>query len=900
MPIEALRPATTRLIGSAQVLTDPSSVVKELIDNALDARATSISVEIATNTIDVIQVRDNGHGIAPDDRAMVCRRYCTSKIRSFDDLRRVGGSVLGFRGEALASLAEMSGSLSVMTRVEGEACAVNLKIGRAGEVEGTEKASHPVGTTIRATDFFKGIPVRRQAALKHSVRYLAKIKRTMQAYALCRPAVRLSLKVLKAKNDKGNWVYAPKQGAGVEDAALKVVGRDCAAQCSWLVLESYGFTMQAFLPKQDVDSAKISGIGQFLSVDSRPVSATRQTLKKVVSIFKEKLRKANSKPDSVKDPFLYLNVVCPPDSYDPNVEPAKDDVLFDNEANVLAAAEELFLACYPQVPLETAQSSPGVQPREASTPTESQPVIEVFEDESNVTHTSAGGRRAWRSNMYGHDEEDTVVADDRPHSVQEDDGDAEQNARSVEVSNPWIIAKMTTSAPKKRPTSLNNGQLMTPLRERSGAEINSSSPVRAASHMQSRIQTPFTPQPSPSAANIGPGSSQGESLHQIIQRPASPQPHHGVSDDEVSLLSARQSSIQSRNDFVTARELTLGTALHAIPEAASRPHRPAPSKQPKDVNRPLKSSLNDASDVWFKISSSSQPLRQRGPPGKRGRPVGAQPFWTPRSQAYDAADALIDRITSSDTRNNRDIRDFVTAGELVAAGPRWSDEHSTVAGTEDADMLLQPPSPHARERGSSSVTSAASPVSRRLRRVPGSPEAMVDEIDAEFQRHLVGARVRPRPALAEDLQHTVSTSIESGAQARDEQHTDAPQRKRRRTADGGLQRSKSANLPLERVPAKFRVQDLTLKAPAFTNSISEGLQRLDTATNRVDWHLPPDTAFNAFAIPPTPSELQAWTVRLTASLNGLFPNQEVEGSLGQVLSAAVSQHMNDYLAVDSA
>lgn len=465
MPIEALPPATTRLIGSAQVLTDPSSVVKELIDNALDARATSISVEIAANTIDVIQARDNGHGIAPDDRAMVCRRYCTSKIREFDDLRRVGGSVLGFRGEALASLAEMSGSLSVMTRVEGEACAVNLKIGRAGEVEAQEKASHPVGTTVRAADFFKGIPVRRQAALKHSTRYLAKIKRIMQAYALCRPTVRLSLRVLKAKNDKGNWVYAPKQGAGVDDAAFKVVGRDCAAQCSWSVLESHGFTMQAFLPKSDADSGKISGIGQFLSVDSRPVSGTRETLKKVVTMFKEKLRKGNPKPDNLKDPFLYLNIVCPPDSYDPNVEPAKDDVLFDNEANVLAAAEELFLTCYPQPSLDAARSGLGVQSREASPPMERQKetIIEVFEDTSNVVHTPAGGRRPWRSNMYGHDEEDLAIADDRPHSVQEEDGHTEQNARSVEVSNPWIIAKMTAFAPKKRPTPLNNGQLMTPF-----------------------------------------------------------------------------------------------------------------------------------------------------------------------------------------------------------------------------------------------------------------------------------------------------------------------------------------------------------------------------------------------------------------------------------------------------
>jgi DNA mismatch repair ATPase MutL len=109
--------------------------VKELIDNALDARATAIFVEIAANTIDTVQVRDNGHGIAPEDREFVCRRYYTSKIRDFDELREIGGKWLGFRGEAMASMAEMSGSLSVTTRVDGEPVAALLKIGRNGKIQ---------------------------------------------------------------------------------------------------------------------------------------------------------------------------------------------------------------------------------------------------------------------------------------------------------------------------------------------------------------------------------------------------------------------------------------------------------------------------------------------------------------------------------------------------------------------------------------------------------------------------------------------------------------------------------------------------------------------------------------------------------------------------------------------
>jgi DNA mismatch repair protein MutL len=132
--ISALPPATARQIGSGQVLVDPSSVVKELIDNALDARAKSIFVDITANTLDSIQVKDDGHGIQAEDRPLVCRRYCTSKIRDFQDLREVGGKWLGFRGEALSSVTEMSGSLCVTTRVEGEPVAVKLKYGRDGEL----------------------------------------------------------------------------------------------------------------------------------------------------------------------------------------------------------------------------------------------------------------------------------------------------------------------------------------------------------------------------------------------------------------------------------------------------------------------------------------------------------------------------------------------------------------------------------------------------------------------------------------------------------------------------------------------------------------------------------------------------------------------------------------------
>lgn len=88
-----------------------------------------------------------------------------------------------------------------------------------------------MGTTIRITDFLKNIPVRRQTALKSTGKTLPKIKKLLQTYAMCQPSKRLSLRVIKAKNESGNWMYAGGQSASLMDAAMKVVGTDVASQC---------------------------------------------------------------------------------------------------------------------------------------------------------------------------------------------------------------------------------------------------------------------------------------------------------------------------------------------------------------------------------------------------------------------------------------------------------------------------------------------------------------------------------------------------------------------------------------------------------------------------------------------------------------------------------------------
>lgn len=136
MPITPLPPATARALLSTQSLPTPSSAIKELLDNALDARAAAVAVELVPTVLDHLVVRDNGHSVPPTDRPRVCRRGCTSKLRELAELQDVGGWNLGFRVEVMACVAEVGAQVAVSTRVEGERVGECWEYGRDGEATG--------------------------------------------------------------------------------------------------------------------------------------------------------------------------------------------------------------------------------------------------------------------------------------------------------------------------------------------------------------------------------------------------------------------------------------------------------------------------------------------------------------------------------------------------------------------------------------------------------------------------------------------------------------------------------------------------------------------------------------------------------------------------------------------
>ncbi len=159
MRIQKLPSQLINQIAAGEVIERPASVIKELLENSLDAGANRVDIEVEQGGIKLIRIRDNGVGIAKEDLRNALTRHATSKIRSLEDLEKV--MTLGFRGEALPSIASVS-RLTITSRYETEEVAWRIIADEAGLQAGPQPASHPVGTTIEVRDLFFNVPARRK------------------------------------------------------------------------------------------------------------------------------------------------------------------------------------------------------------------------------------------------------------------------------------------------------------------------------------------------------------------------------------------------------------------------------------------------------------------------------------------------------------------------------------------------------------------------------------------------------------------------------------------------------------------------------------------------------------------------------------------------------------------
>ncbi len=215
MGIEILDPEVIGKIAAGEVVERPASVVKELVENALDAGARSINVEIAAGGCDLIRVSDDGCGIAREELPLAIERHATSKIRSAEDLGRI--ATLGFRGEALASVAAVS-EMTVVSRRPDAASAFELRVD-GGKPQPVAAAARAPGTTITVERLFFNVPARRKF-LRSAVAEGGQVAQLLSQLALAYPETSFTL-----VTDGRRSLASPGSGE-LMDAALAVLGRD--------------------------------------------------------------------------------------------------------------------------------------------------------------------------------------------------------------------------------------------------------------------------------------------------------------------------------------------------------------------------------------------------------------------------------------------------------------------------------------------------------------------------------------------------------------------------------------------------------------------------------------------------------------------------------------------------
>ena len=322
--IQQLDPHVADLIAAGEVVERPASVVKELVENTIDAGASAVVVEIQRGGMGLIRVTDNGCGIAPEELPTAFLRHATSKLRSQEDLGRIG--TLGFRGEALAAISAVS-RVDILTRRPGTALGARLHLegGAAGAVE---EAGAPEGTTIVVRDLFYNTPARLKFMRKDSAETAA-VSGLMQHLALSHPDI--SFKFIK---DGAEALHTPGDGK-LESAVYAALGRDFAR--SLVPVEGRGgeAAVTGFVTKPLMGRGSRSM--QVFFVNGRFIKSQLLT-----AALEEGYRNQIMKG---KFPGCVLSVTLPVTAVDVNVHPAKTQVKFAREREVFDAVYHTVLDC---------------------------------------------------------------------------------------------------------------------------------------------------------------------------------------------------------------------------------------------------------------------------------------------------------------------------------------------------------------------------------------------------------------------------------------------------------------------------------------------------------------------------------------------------------------------------
>jgi DNA mismatch repair protein MutL len=311
--IRILAPEVAARIAAGEVVERPVSVVRELLDNAIDAGATRITLEIADGGIGLIRVSDDGGGIRPEDIELAFERHATSKIAALDDLHRV--HTLGFRGEALPSIAAAA-DIEVVTRAEGEPVAVFVALVDGRVVRRVSRPA-PRGTSIVVRDLFARVPARRKFLGTPATESRAVIVLTTH-YALAYPSV--AFQVVSG----GRRVLITSGDGDIRHAFASVYGAEAAAAMLEVDHQEQAFRVSGLAGPPSLHRGNRSAISVFINgrwVQSRPLAFA------VVDAYQAQL-------PAGRFPLAAVHIALPDDEVDVNVHPAKAEVRFRDERAV--------------------------------------------------------------------------------------------------------------------------------------------------------------------------------------------------------------------------------------------------------------------------------------------------------------------------------------------------------------------------------------------------------------------------------------------------------------------------------------------------------------------------------------------------------------------------------------
>ncbi len=300
-------------IAAGEVIERPAAVVKELVENALDAGATRVEVEFRTGGRALMCVEDNGTGMDRDDAMLALERHATSKIKEANDLDHLAS--YGFRGEALPSIASVS-RFTLQTRAKGDDIGTEVIV-NGGRFVHVRDCGRPIGTRIEVAQLFNSVPARRKF-LKSDQTEAAHIVQCVRLYALARPDVAFVLV------EDGRTIFRSPECTGLSERVAEIFGKQIAESLVPIDAQEGGLRLQGLIGRPGIGRATRHEMITF--VNQRPVDS--KTLNySLIESYQESLPKG-------RYPLAFVFLDVDPAAVDVNVHPAKREIRFRGETAV--------------------------------------------------------------------------------------------------------------------------------------------------------------------------------------------------------------------------------------------------------------------------------------------------------------------------------------------------------------------------------------------------------------------------------------------------------------------------------------------------------------------------------------------------------------------------------------